>query len=567
MATKKKRRLGNMLVKAKIITEDQLKQALEKQRESGKRLGQILISLGWVNEEQLLDILSSQLGIPRINLIEIDQLDPNAIKLIPEFIVRRHTLIPIKRTQKELVIAMADPLDILAIDDIRLMIGDLEVKPSIAPEAQIVEAIDKYYGRAAFIEDIFKEEEAKEARISKWEVEEKEMAILEVEDDKSPIANVVNHILIEAIQTGASDIHIEPYENNLRVRYRIDGVLHTTASPPVRMGSGIASRLKIMSHLNIAEKRLPQDGRAKVNLRSKEIDLRVSVTPTSFGEKVVLRILDPAGLCLDLGRLGFEPEILDVYQEKIRSPNGIILITGPTGSGKTTTLYSTLSTINSPDKNIMTAEDPVEYILKGINQQQIRTDIGLTFASALRSFLRQDPDIILVGEIRDIETAQVAVNAALTGHLVFASLHTNDAPGAITRLLNMGVEPFLISSTIVMSVAQRLLRVICSKCKESYQVPTHTLNEFGLESTEERLILYRGAGCRYCNKIGLKGRIGIYELMVMNEELAEAVINREPPHRLKEIAVRSGMKTLKEMAAQKVMDGIVPVEEMLRVVI
>ncbi|MEW5766807.1 MAG: ATPase, T2SS/T4P/T4SS family [bacterium] len=567
MAIKKKRRIGNMLVKAGIITGDQLKQALEKQRESGKRLGQVLISLGWVNEEQIMDILSSQLGIPRINLIEIDQLDANAIKLIPEFIVRRHTLIPIKRTDKELIIAMADPLDILAIDDIRLMIGDREVKPAIAPEAQIVEAIDKYYGRVAFIEEIFKEEETKEARISKWEVDEREMAILEVEDDKSPIANVVNHILIEAIKTGASDIHIEPYERDLRVRYRIDGVLHTVASPPVRMGSGIASRLKIMSHLNIAEKRLPQDGRAKVNLRDKEIDLRISVTPTSFGEKVVLRILDPASLCLDLSRLGFEPEILDIYQEKIRSPNGIILITGPTGSGKTTTLYSTLSTINSPDKNIMTAEDPVEYILKGINQQQIRTEIGLTFASALRSFLRQDPDIILVGEIRDIETAQVAVTAALTGHLVFASLHTNDAPGAVTRLLNMGVEPFLISSTIVMSVAQRLLRVICSKCKESYQVPAHTLAEFGLDSTEERLTLYRGSGCRYCNKIGLKGRVGIYELMVMNEKLEEAVINREPPHRLKEIAVRSGMKTLKQMAIQKVMDGIIPIEEMLRVAI
>ncbi|MDI6792612.1 MAG: ATPase, T2SS/T4P/T4SS family [bacterium] len=568
MDTKKKLRLGDMLVKGGMITEEQLKQALEKQKGSGKRLGRILMSLGWINEEMLLDFLSSQLGIPRINLIEIDQLDPNAIKLIPEFIVRRHTLIPIKRTLKEVVIAMSDPLDILAIDDIRVMIGDLEVKPAIAPETQIVEAIDKYYGREAFIDGIFKEEEAKEEGfVSKWAVEEKQMGVLEVEDDRSPIANVVNHILIEAIKVGASDIHIEPYEQELRVRYRIDGILYTVASPPTKMSSGIASRLKLMSHLDIAERRLPQDGRAKVNLRGKEIDLRVSITPTAFGEKVVLRILDPSSLCLDLSKLGFEPEVMDIYQEKIKSPNGIILITGPTGSGKTTTLYSTLSTINSPDKNIMTAEDPVEYVLKGINQQQIRSDIGLTFALALRSFLRQDPDIILVGEIRDVETAQVAVNAALTGHLVFASLHTNDAPGAITRLLNMGVEPFLISSTIIMSVAQRLLRVVCPKCKESYQVPAHSLADFGIESTEDMITLYRGAGCRYCNNIGLKGRSGIYEVMVMNEELEEAVINREPPHRLKDIAMRSGMKSLKQMAAQKALAGIIPIEEMLRLVV
>ncbi len=569
-----KKKLGDLLVEVGIITAEQLQEALEEEKIRGGRLGETLMELGYITEDVLLAFLGKQCGVSYVSLSEYGEIDEEVIRSVPESIARHQTLIPIALEGKTLTIAMSDPLNVFAIDDLRLMTGR-EINVVIASETEIKNAIEKYYGAKGSMEDIVKEmelsvkDEGNVEVVKKADAGGEDIIALEAAGEEAPIIKIVNLLLSAAVKTGASDVHIEPYEKTLRVRYRIDGVLHEVSSPPKKLQNAVVSRLKIMASLDIAERRLPQDGRIKIRVMDKEIDLRVSVLPTSFGEKVVMRILDASSLCLDLTKLGFEADALSIYKKSIEVPYGIILVTGPTGSGKSTTLYSTLSTLNYPDRNIITIEDPVEYVLQGINQVQAKSDIGLTFAAGLRSFLRQDPDIIMVGEIRDTETAEIAINAALTGHLVFSTLHTNDAPGAVTRLNNMGIEPFLTTSTVIMVVAQRLVRVICKHCKEPYEVPTDFLSSIGVKEEgmkgKKKVTLYRGKGCDNCSNTGYRGRTACFEVMEINDDLRELVLNRESTHLIKSKARESGMVTLREVAIKKLLTGITTVEEVMRV--
>ena len=501
------KRLGEMLVETGIITSEQLSEALEEQKKSGGRLGQNLMALGYITEDVMAAFVGKQLGISYVSLSEYGDIPAEVIKIVPENISRHQTLVPISLEDNILTIAMADPLNVFTVDDLRVMTG-YEIKVVISSEAEIKQTIEKYYGNKGSMEDILKTMDDTKGGGGTLEVvqeheEQVDIASLEAMGEEAPVVKIVNLVLTGAVKSGASDVHIEPFEKTLRTRYRIDGVLHEISSPPKRLTAAIVSRIKIMANLDIAERRLPQDGRIKVKVLGKEVDLRVSILPTAFGEKVVMRILDASSLCLDLTKLGFDPDVLPIYQKNIDVPYGIVLVTGPTGSGKSTTLYSSLSTLNYPDRNIMTIEDPVEYVLEGINQVQAKPDIGLTFAAGLRSFLRQDPDIIMVGEIRDAETAEIAINAALTGHLVFSTLHTNDASGAVTRLTNMGIEPFLTASTVVMVIAQRLVRKICDHCKEDYQVPASFIRDLGQKYEDDKpVLLYRGKGCDHCSNTG-----------------------------------------------------------------
>jgi len=569
-----KKKLGDMLVEVGIITAEQLQEALEEGKIRGGKLGEVLMELGYITEDVLLAFLGKQCGVSYVSLSEYGEIDEEVIKSVPESVARHQTLIPIALEEETLTIAMSDPLNVFAIDDLRLMTGR-EITVVIASESEIKNVIEKYYGAKGSMENILKEMQLSEKDEGNVEVVKKsdaggnDIIALEAAGEEAPIIKIVNLLLSGAVKAGASDIHVEPYEKILRVRYRVDGVLHEVSSPPKKFQNAVVSRLKIMASLDIAERRLPQDGRIKIRVMNKEIDLRVSVLPTSFGEKVVLRILDASALCLDLTKLGFEPEALSIYKKNIEVPYGIALVTGPTGSGKSTTLYSTLSTINYPDRNIITIEDPVEYVLQGINQVQAKPDIGLTFAAGLRSFLRQDPDIIMVGEIRDAETAEIAINAALTGHLVFSTLHTNDAPGAMTRLNNMGIEPFLTTSTVIMVVAQRLIRVICKQCKEPYEVPVDFLSSIGVKDEEikgkKKVTLYRGKGCDNCSNTGYRRRTACFEVMEINDELRELVLNRESTHVIKAKARECGMVTLREAAVRKLLAGVTTVEEVMRV--
>ncbi|MBN1383472.1 MAG: type IV-A pilus assembly ATPase PilB [Elusimicrobia bacterium] len=567
-----KKKLGDLLVDVGIITPQQLQDAMEEQKKRGGKLGIILISLGYITEDVLLAFLGKQCGVSYVSLSEYGELDEDIVKSVPESVVRHQTLIPISKENNVLTIAMADPLNVFATDDLRLMTGH-EINVVIASENEIRTAIEKYYGNKASMDDIVKDMEGNGVDANVDVVKEsdsgKDIVSLEAEGEDAPIIKIVNLLLSGAVKAKASDIHIEPYEKSLRVRYRIDGVLHEVSAPPKRTQNAISSRLKIMSNLDIAERRLPQDGRIKIKVMNKEVDLRVSILPTAFGEKIVMRILDSSSLKLELTELGFEQETLAVYQKNIAIPYGIILVTGPTGSGKSTTLYSTLSTLNQPDVNISTIEDPVEYVLEGINQVQARPDIGLTFASGLKSFLRQDPDIIMVGEIRDTETAEIAINAALTGHLVFSTLHTNDAPGAVTRLNNMGIEPFLTTSTVTMVIAQRLVRVICQNCKEPYEVPADVLISSGLSKKEignkKHIKLFKGKGCDRCSNTGYRGRISCYEVMEVNDKIKELILDRASTHIIKHTAIESGMLTLRQSAFKKVLAGTTTVEEMMRI--
>jgi type IV pilus assembly protein PilB len=569
-----KKKLGDLLVEVGIITAEELQESLEEEKIRGGKLGEVLMELGYITEDVLLAFLGKQCGVSYVSLSEYGEIDQEVIRSVPESVARHQTLIPIAVEGKTLTIAMSDPLNVFAIDDLRLMTGR-EINVVIASESEIKSAIERYYGAKGSIEDILKEMELSVKDAGNVEVvknsdpEGENIIALEAAGEEAPIIKIVSLLLGGAIKAGASDIHIEPYERTLRVRYRVDGVLHEVSSPPRKFQNAIASRLKIMASLDIAEHRLPQDGRIKIRVADKEVDLRVSVLPTSFGEKVVMRILDASALCLDLTKLGFEPEILSIYKKNIEVPYGIILVTGPTGSGKSTTLYSTLSTINYPDRNIITIEDPVEYVLQGINQVQARPDIGLTFAAGLRSFLRQDPDIIMVGEIRDPETAEIAINAALTGHLVFSTLHTNDAPGAVTRLNNMGIEPFLTTSTVIMVVAQRLIRIVCKHCKEPYEVPADFLSNIGVKGEEikgkKKVTLYRGKGCDNCSNTGYRGRIACFEAMEIKDDIRELVLNRESTHIIKAKARELGMITLREAAIRKLLAGVTTVEEVMRV--
>ncbi|OGS45658.1 MAG: type II secretion system protein GspE [Elusimicrobia bacterium RIFOXYD2_FULL_34_15] len=567
-----KKKLGDLLVDVGIITPQQLEDALEEQKKRGGTLGVILMSLGYITEDVLLAFLGKQCGVSYISLSEYGEITEEIIKSVPESVVRHQTLIPIAKENNLLTVAMADPLNVFATDDLRLMTG-CDINVVIASENEIKSAIDKYYGGKTSMDDIVKDMESKGADSDVDVVKEmdggKDITTLESEGEDAPVIKIVNLLLSGAVKAKASDIHIEPYEKSLRVRYRIDGVLHEVSAPPKRTQNAMVSRLKIMSNLDIAERRLPQDGRIKIKVINKEVDLRISVLPTAFGEKVVMRILDASSLCLDLTKLGFEPEALAVYQKNMQIPYGIILVTGPTGSGKSTTLYSTLSQLNQPDVNISTIEDPVEYVLEGINQVQARADIGLTFAAGLKSFLRQDPDIIMVGEIRDTETAEIAINAALTGHLVFSTLHTNDAPGAVTRLNNMGIEPFLTTSTVIMVVAQRLVRVICQHCKESYEVTREVVISTGISEKEigntSKIKLYRGKGCNECSNTGYRGRLACYEVMEISDKIRELILDRASTHIVKQSAVENGMVTLRQAALRKVLAGTTTVEEMMRI--
>ena len=558
-------RLGELLVREKLITPLQLQGAVEQQRKSGGRLGHHLTKLGYVQENELTAFLSQQYGVPSINLSDFD-IDPEVLKLVPKEVVVRHQVIPVNRAGQNLIVAMADPSNIYAIDDVKF-VTNLNIDVVVASEPAIAEAIEKYYTSNVSFEDVMLDFADEEEEFELDDVEE-DLNVLDLEKSAgdAPVVKLVNLILLDAIRKNASDIHVEPYEKQLRIRYRIDGVLYEVMKPPVKLKHAITSRLKIMSRLDIAERRLPQDGRIKMKLgRGKEMDFRVSVLPTMWGEKIVARLLDKSNLQLDMTRLGFEEKVLEDFKAALHKPYGMILITGPTGSGKTTTLYSALSELNKSTTNISTAEDPVEYNLFGINQVQMHDDIGLNFASALRSFLRQDPDIIMVGEIRDFETAEIAVKAALTGHLVLSTLHTNDAPSSVSRMLNMGIEPFLVASSVNLIGAQRLVRKLCQDCKTPVDIPDETLVEIGVppENVEDFQAM-RGAGCRNCNNTGYKGRIAVYEIMIFNEEIREFVLNGASTMELKREAIRQGMKTLRMSALGKLEEGLTSLEEVVR---
>ncbi|MCD6497234.1 MAG: type IV-A pilus assembly ATPase PilB [Deltaproteobacteria bacterium] len=557
-------RLGELLVRESLISLEQLRRAQGEQKRTGKRLGYSLTKLGYIAENDLIDFLSRQYGVPSVNLSEFE-IDTEVIKLIPEDVARKHLAIPIDRQGASLTVAMSDPSNIFAIDELKFLTG-LNIQVVVASEVAIEEALETYYSKQVSYDDVMEEFEDSDISFGDSE-EDLNVVDLERQSGEAPVIRLVNYILLNAIKKGASDIHIEPYEKSFRVRYRIDGVLYEELNPPLKLKNAITSRLKIMSQLDIAERRLPQDGRMKLKLgKGKELDFRVSVLPTLFGEKVVLRLLDKSNLQLDMTKLGFEAKPLAGFKKAIYQPYGLVLVTGPTGSGKTTTLYSALTELNKASENISTAEDPVEYNLPGVNQVQMHEDIGLNFAAALRSFLRQDPDIIMVGEIRDYETAEIAIKAALTGHLVLSTLHTNDAPSTITRLLNMGIEPFLVTASVNLILAQRLARKICPECKTPVEANPQVLIDMGLPPEDAtKAQVYAGVGCRHCNNTGYKGRVALYEVMTFGDELKELVLQGASTAEIKAESIRLGMRTLRIAGLAKILEGVTTTEEILRV--
>jgi len=563
------RRLGDLLVADGLITAEQLKKALAEQKGSPEKIGSVLTRLNYINDEQLIGFLSRQYGVPSITLAQLD-IDSDVLRLVPAPIARKYEVIPVRKMGNSLALAMADPTNVFALDDISFM-TNLQVLPLVASQTAIKKAIDRNYeSKTEAITNVLSDMQTDLANVEVVEDGEEgaKVDIFELKEsaDEAPVVKLVNMVLVDAIQKGASDIHFESYEKIFRIRFRMDGVLHEMLAPPKRLESAILSRLKIMSNLDIAERRMPQDGRIKLRYNNREIDFRVSTLPTIFGEKAVLRILDKEALKLDLTQLGFDEWTLEKFNAAIHQPYGMILITGPTGSGKTTTLYSGIHTINSPDVNIMTAEDPVEYNLKGVNQVQINEGVGRTFAMALRSFLRQDPDVILVGETRDLETAQISIRAALTGHLVFSTLHTNDCPSTVARLLDMGIPPFLVASSLLLIVAQRLGRKICRQCREPYDADEESLATYGhVPSGKGRVQFYKSKGCATCNFTGMKGRIAIYEVMPVTEEVRDGILKNVPTAELRAIAQSQGMKSLRQAGLMKVIEGTTTVEEVLRV--
>jgi type IV pilus assembly protein PilB len=565
------RRLGDLLVAEGLITEAQLRQALGDQRGKADKLGSVLVRQGSITEEQLIGFLSRQYGIPSITLVNLE-VDAETLRLVPPHIAKKYEVLPIKRIGGTLTLAMSDPTNVFALDDIAFM-TNLQILPVVAPQAAIRKALDVNYDAAqpaASMTDMMSEITGDSSNLEVLDDEQagSQIDVFELKEsaDEAPVVKLVNMVLVDAIRKGASDLHWEPYEKTFRIRFRLDGVLHEMLSPPKRLEPAIISRLKIMSNLDISERRLPQDGRIKLRYGSREIDFRVSVLPTIFGEKAVLRILDREALQLDMTKLGFDAWSYEKFSHAIHQPYGMVLITGPTGSGKTTTLYSAISTINSPEHNIMTVEDPVEYNLKGVNQVQVNEGIGRTFAGVLRSFLRQDPDVILVGETRDLETAQISIRAALTGHLVFTTLHTNDCPSTVARLVDMGVQPFLLSSSLQLILAQRLGRRICKDCKEPFETTEDELVPFGYAPQGlGRLKLYRGRGCQACNYSGLRGRVAIYEVMPITDELRQLILKDAATAEIRAMAERLGMKTLRQAGLAKVLDGTTTTQEILRV--
>jgi type IV pilus assembly protein PilB len=572
-------KLGETLLKDNLITPQQLKEALDFQRMNGGRLASTLVRLGMLSDEEVTAVLSRQYGVPSVNL-DLFEVDAAAVALVPQETAERYCVLPLSRVGATLTLAMVDPTNVFAIDDIKFMTG-LSVEPVVVSETTLNAAIKKYYGTsremelARVMEDLVAETTSKNdygEDIDQLDIEEQEeidLENLEKMAEDAPVVKLVNVILVDALRRGASDIHIEPYEKEFRVRFRMDGVLYNIMTPPLKMRDALTSRLKIMARLDIAEKRLPQDGRIKIRVRldnrSRELDFRVSTLPTIFGEKIVLRLLDKENLRLDMTQLGFEPESLEKFKRNISKPYGMVLVTGPTGSGKTSTLYSALQSLNTPETNIMTAEDPVEFNLPGINQVQMKESIGLNFAAALRSFLRQDPNIILVGEIRDFETAEIAVKAALTGHLVLSTLHTNDAPSTISRLMNMGIEPFLVATSVNLIQAQRLVRRICKECKAELHSPTEALIDVGFPASEAKDIkTFKGAGCAACNGTGYKGRVGLYEVMEVTDDIRELVLVGASGLELRRKAIEEGMLTLRVSGLEKIRQGMTTVEEVVR---
>ncbi|MBI3811178.1 MAG: type IV-A pilus assembly ATPase PilB [Nitrospirae bacterium] len=558
-------RLGKLLTTAKLITEDQLQKALLTQKKEGGRLGGILVKMAFIEEDKLLKFLSQQYGIPAIDLSKL-QIDPAVTKLVPAEVVLKYRVMPVKRSGATLSLAMVDPTDVFAVDDIKFMTG-YEIEPMVASETAVMTAISKGYDASSKqLQTVLKDLESQETTADPTIIREEEVDIGKLKEavEEVPVVKLANLILNEAVKKKVSDIHIEPYEKSFRVRYRLDGSLYEVMSPPKKLQAALTSRFKIMSDLDIAERRLPQDGRIKMKFEDKEVDLRVSCLPCLFGEKIVMRLLDKSNLTLDLTKLGFDPKALENFMKAIGSPYGMVLVTGPTGSGKTTTLYSALNYINTIDVNIMTAEDPVEYNLMGINQVQMKDEIGLNFAAALRSFLRQDPDIIMVGEIRDYETAEIGVKAALTGHLVLSTLHTNDAPSTINRLLNMGIEPFLVASSVVMIIAQRLVHRVCKDCKELEKVPVPMLVKAGMTEEEAKsAVCYKGKGCSTCSDTGYKGRLALYEVMPIGEEVRELILQGASSDEIKKRAISTGMKTLRMSGLSKIREGITTLEEVV----
>lgn len=563
-------RLGEILIKKGLLTMEQLASALKYQREHGGRLGSILIQLSLVSDDAIATALSQQYGVPAISLSNFE-VDGEVIKLVPIETAIRYQVLPLKKIGTVLTVATTDPTNVLALDEIKFMTG-YDVEPVVAAEGSIREAIEKYYGSEQSIElqRVYDQLASEEYELDlSSQAEEMDLGELQKASSEAPIIKLVNLILAQAIRQGASDIHVEPYEREFRVRFRIDGVLYNIMSPPQKLRDAMISRIKIMSNLDISERRLPQDGRIKVRInqngRKKEVDFRVSSLPTLFGEKVVMRILDKEKLPLELGQLGFEPESLKKIERAIRKPYGMVLVTGPTGSGKTSTLYTSLTKLNTVEVNIMTAEDPVEFNFPGINQVQTKESIGLTFAAALRSFLRQDPNIIMVGEIRDLETAEIGIKAALTGHLVLSTVHTNDAPSTITRLLNMGIEPFLVATSVQLICAQRLVRKICTECKEKISTPAKALVDIGFPpSLAKTVVTYRGAGCAKCNGTGYKGRIGLYEVMEITPAIQELILTGGTAVKIRARAKEEGMITLRESGLEKIRAGITTLDEVLR---
>jgi type IV pilus assembly protein PilB len=565
-------RLGEGLVRTGKITKEQLQQGLALQKEKGGRLGSALVKTGVLTEKELVEFLSQHFSVPAIDLQRVE-IDESVIKLIPADVARKYLILPVAKVGAKITLAMIDPTNVFAIDDVKFMSG-YNVDPVVASESALRIAIDKHYGSTHALElkkvmEDLNEPAAGTDLTVLDEDQELDLEALEKESEEAPVVRLVNIVLTDAIKRGASDIHIEPYEKEYRVRYRIDGLLYEMMRPPLRLREAMTSRIKILAKLDIAEKRLPQDGRIKIKTkiqdRMKELDYRVSVLPTIFGEKVVLRLLDKDNLMLDMTRLGFEPDSLRRFEQAILKPYGMVLVTGPTGSGKTNTLYSALQRINTPDVNIITAEDPVEFNLQGINQVQMKEQIGLNFAAALRSFLRQDPNIILVGEVRDFETAEVAIKAAMTGHLVLSTLHTNDAPSSINRLMNMGIEPFLVATSVHLVAAQRLVRRICGGCREPVEMPPAALIDLGFSEREVRTLkLFRGRGCERCSNTGYKGRVGLYEVMDIDDEVRELILSGASAVELRTKAVENGMITLRGSGLQKIRDGVTTIEEVVR---
>jgi len=594
-------KLGEILVRENLISPQHLREALDYQREHGGRLGFNLVKLGLISDDMITAVLSRQYGIPSVNL-DLFNIDPSVISLIPQEVSQKHSVLPLSRVGATLTLAMVDPTNVYAIDDVKFMTG-LNVEPVVVAEGSVQQAIAKYYGSSREIElasvtteelpsskngsknnganggitkdDLvsldsidFDHSQSEDVEVLE-DNEEIDLSTLSRMSEDAPVVRLTNVLLVDSLRRGASDIHIEPYEKELRIRFRIDGVLYDVMHPPLKMRDALISRIKIMSKLDISEKRLPQDGRIKIKVkvdsRSRELDFRVSTLPTLFGEKVVLRLLDKQNLMLDMTKLGFEPESLTKFKRNISKPYGMVLVTGPTGSGKTNTLYSALQSLNTVQTNIMTAEDPVEFNLPGINQVQMKEQIGLNFAAALRSFLRQDPNIVLVGEIRDFETAEIAIKAALTGHLVLSTLHTNDAPSTISRLMNMGIEPFLVATSVNLIQAQRLIRRICKDCKQEHSIPAEAFIEVGFTIEEAKTLkTFKGKGCSTCNNTGYKGRIGLYEVMEITDEIRELILIGASALELRKKAIDDGMITLRESGLHKIRAGVTTIEEVVR---